>query len=66
MLFYIREALVSFMNQVKSEGGKEWWIDTPSKNDHSTSGERGLNEYTFRSEEDNQSFGGGDPISATD
>ena len=41
------------MNQVKSVGGKEWWVDTPNKNDLTASGERGLNEYTFRSEEDN-------------
>ena len=50
VLFYIREALVSFINQVKSEGGKDWWIDSPTP---SFSGERSLNEYTFRSEEDN-------------
>ena len=48
---------------MKSEGGKEWWIDSPSP---SAGGERGLNEYTFKSEEDNQSFGGGDLASATD
>ena len=50
VLFYIREALVSFMNQVKREGGEEWWIESPS---FSPNGERGLNEYTFKSEEDN-------------
>ena len=67
MLFYIREALIAYMNQVKSDGGKEWWKDTTDKaDDLSASGEKGFGEYIFRSEEGNQSFGKDDQASATD